>query len=120
METRRWFNSSQPQPLQLAVVLLYTNAVFALLGGFLQGATGFILLAFIAGYAASAFGIANERKWGYYLGLACAWLPLILQLYLTFHYHVIAVGAISLLLEVALIVALLHSQSRSYRKIWFR
>ena len=81
MQTRRWTNPSQPQTLQIAVILLYLNAVFGLL---LRSYTPFYetyrwigtglanyaaLLSFV-GMAVSAYGIANERKWGYRLGVA--------------------------------------------------
>ena len=36
METRRWLNPSQPQTLQIAVILLYINAFFSVLGGFID------------------------------------------------------------------------------------
>jgi hypothetical protein len=80
MQTRRWTNPSQPQTLQIAVILLYMNAVFGLL---LRSYTPFYetyrwlgtglanyaaLLSFV-GMAVSAYGIANERKWGYRLGV---------------------------------------------------
>src|SRR2546423_1401107 len=64
-EPRRWTNPSQPQTLQIAVFLLYINAFFALLGG-LFSPIGLLL---VAGGVGAGFGIANERKWGYGLGL---------------------------------------------------
>ncbi len=49
---------------------LHLHAFFALLGG-LPGAA---LLTAVGGVA-GGFGIANDRKWGYNVGLAVAFLP---------------------------------------------
>jgi hypothetical protein len=108
METRRWTNPSQPQTLQIAVFLLYINAVFALL-------VGDIITT--AGGAAAGFGIANERRWGYVLGLIIAFLPLVARL--AYRSAFVADGAIALMFEVALVALLLHPQSRDYQRIWF-
>ena len=64
MQTRRWLDPSQPQTLQIAVFLLYAQAVVTLLFG-----EFFVLLlvAKLAGIPAG-YGIANERKWAYGLG----------------------------------------------------
>src|SRR5687767_882372 len=76
MQSRRWLNPSQPQTLQIAVILLYMNAAFGLL---LRSYTAFWELArwigvdaaeyagvlSFVGMAVAAFGIANEKKWGY-------------------------------------------------------
>src|SRR5207244_2407571 len=69
METRRWVNPSQPQTLQIAVFLLYFNAVFTAIFGGLFSVFGLLI---IAGCAAAGFGIANEQKWGYGVGVAMA------------------------------------------------
>jgi hypothetical protein len=116
METRRWVNPSQPQTLQIAVFLLYFDAVFTLI--FNLGILGPIGLLIVVGSAAAGYGIANEQKWGYGLGIAMAVLPFALRL---------AVGAsilggsiINLMFEVALVALLLHPQSRDYQRIWFK
>ncbi len=117
METRRWTNPTQPQTLQIAVILLYINAVF--------GALSFtpIALALAAGQAGAAFGIANEKRWGYLLGLAVAVLGL-----LPFALYILGSGVgsifnlqllISLIFPVALFALLIHPQSRDYQRIWF-
>jgi len=64
MDDRRWFNSSQPQTLQFAQMLLYFNGLLLLLRGMLLGVVGLIAVAFVVGQVGAAFGIANERKWG--------------------------------------------------------
>ena len=120
METRRWLNQSQPQTLVVAVFLLYIDAVFyVLFGGFLAP-LGLIL---IAGSVGAGYGIANERKWGYYLGLGIAvfgLLPYILSLVGTGHALAGGGGLIGLLFAVAKFALLVHPQSRSYERIWFK
>lgn len=114
METRRWINPGQPQTLQIAVFLLYAQAVFtALLGGVFS----LIGLLIIAGSAAAGFGMANERKWGYGLGVAIAILPFALRL---LRGSPLGGDLISLMLDVALVALLLHPQSREYQRIWFK
>lgn len=120
METRRWTNPTQPQTLQIAVFLLYINAVFtALLGGIVNP----IGIAMIVGQAAAGFGIANEKRWGYFLGVIVATLGIVpLVLYVAQN----GVGSIidfafifQAIMPVALFALLLHPQSRDYQRIWF-
>ena len=114
METRRWTNPSQPQTLQIAVFLLYINSFFALIGGGLFSRFGLLV---VVGGVGAGFGIANERKWGYGLGLLMAFLPFILAL--AYHVSILGVGLINLAFEIALVALLLHPQSRDYQRIWF-
>ncbi len=115
MSNRRWINNSQPQTLQIAVLLLYLNAAFlALTGGILVP----LGLAIIVGQAAGAFGIANERKWGYILSVVMACLPLALLLVGGLH-SVLGVSLLTLMFEVALVALLVHPHSSEYQKIWF-
>lgn len=119
METRRWTNPSQPQTLYIATFLLYATAVIAfLLGGYRDP----ISLLVIGGEVASGFGIANERKWGYYLavamataGLALRAWPLIGDITLIFSPWYL----LDILFPVALFALLVHPMSREYQKIWF-
>jgi uncharacterized membrane-anchored protein YitT (DUF2179 family) len=116
METRRWTNPTQPQTLQIAVFLLYINAVFtALLGGI----GSLIGLAFVIGGAAGGFGIANEKKWGYNLGLVMAFLPFAWRIALNGPGGALGGDIINTMFEVALVALLLHPQSRDYQRIWF-
>jgi hypothetical protein len=119
METRRWTNPSQPQTLYMATFLLYINAVFGLLfGGF-----GIIGLVLVVGAVAAGFGIANERRWGYLLGVAVAVLDLLPFVLYIFANGVGSVFDVTLLLQalfpVALFALLMHPMSREYQKIWF-
>lgn len=121
METRRWTNPSQPQTLYIAVILLYINAALSLLfGGFLS----LIGLVVIVGEVAAGLGIANEKKWGYVVGVAIAALglvPFLLAIALD------GVGVIfsptfliSAIFPVALFALLVHPMSRDYQRIWFK
>jgi hypothetical protein len=123
METRRWFNPSQPQTLQIAVWLLYFNAVGGLLlGSFYLTLGPLIGLAALVGCAASAFGIANEQRWGYLLGVAMAILDVLLIIVAAGGILDVFKGAIliSFLFAIALVALLLHPMSRDYQRIWFK
>ena len=116
METRRWTNPSQPQTLQIAVFLLYANAVFGLLFRtpfVLFGVLGFLV---VVGYAAGGFGVANDLKWGYAVALAVSALVVAGTLLLGLNFA----NLINLMFDVALLALLLHPQSRSYQQIWFK
>jgi hypothetical protein len=108
MRQTRWLNMSQPQTLVNATILLYITAVFDLL----QGRFG---LLFVIGKVAAGYGIANERRWGWILGIVIAALTVL----------PLAFGiTISLLIfyafDILLLVLLLHPQSREYQRIWFK
>jgi uncharacterized membrane protein YecN with MAPEG domain len=115
----RWFNQHLPQTLQIGVLLLYVNALFMFLGREFAWVWGLLL---IVGFVAGAFGIANEKKWGYIVGLSAATFRVVLTL-LIFSLGDIF-GSLNLLLgfmfDVALVALLAHPQSREYQKIWFR
>ncbi len=114
---RRWFPTRQPQTLQIAVVLLYWNAFLSLIVGLITGGFGRLTLLLLLLDVAGAFGIANERKWGYITAIGAAFLPFILLIAIGGFF---GGGLLSLIFQIALIVLLLHPMSRSYYKIWFR
>ncbi len=119
MESRRRFlNPAQPQTLQIAVFLLYINSVFGIFNMLRYDYFPAIGLALVAGGIAAGFGIANERKWGYGLGIVMAFLPFVIR----FYYGGNPLGAdiLSLMFEIALVALLLHPQSRDYQRIWFK
>jgi len=101
-----------------AVILCYVQAVLALLSlGYLTGLGLFI----VVGLGAGAFGIANEKKWGYALAVAAA----VLQIVLFVSYGGLsALGNVQVLIgfafDVLLVALLLHPMSRSYQRIWFK
>jgi hypothetical protein len=115
---RRFFNPSQPQTLQIAVLLLYLNAALDLLFSF--GFLGPLGLLLIAGMAAGGYGIANERKWGYGLAVAVAVLRVVI-LVGVFGPDVLDFPLIlTLLFDGALVALLVHPESRDYQRIWFK
>jgi Kef-type K+ transport system membrane component KefB len=122
METRRWTNPSQPQTLQIAVFLLYFDAVFAVIYGAVFNGLGLLLT---VGYVAGGFGIANERRWGYTVGVTVAalgllpWALLLFRDMSEFFELAFSLGAINLMFAIALLALLLHPQSREYQRIWF-
>jgi hypothetical protein len=125
METRRWTNPTQPQTLQIAVILLYINAVFGVLFGTPIGMIFGLMAGFLsaASQGAAAFGIANEKRWGYLLGITAAaagLLPYGWEIMTTGVGSIFSLGLlINLLFPVALFALLVHPQSRDYQRIWF-
>ena len=145
---RRFFNPSQPQTMQVAVFLLYANVVVALL--FRTGGEGLyatavasvtrgnlgnsavtlignlLALFVVAGSFAAAYLIANEKKIGWRLGVAVAAAPviaiviLVLPLVGSVRISILDALTVNLLFDVALLVLLLHDQTRSYERLWFK
>ena len=110
--TSRWTNPHQPQTLQIGVLLLYFRAVFSLIGLSRFG------LPLAIGMGAAGFGIANEKKWGYILGIAVSILPVVIDVQLLLDGRTLA--SINLLFDGALLLLLLHPMSRDYQRIWFK
>ncbi|HEX5267507.1 MAG TPA: hypothetical protein VFW24_12105 [Acidimicrobiales bacterium] len=117
MSNRRWINNTQPQTLQMAVILLYLNAAFMVVFG-LVGKDFPLGLALVVGQAGGAYGTANERKWGYGLAIVMAVLPLVFIL--TVGGVVFGGTLLGIMLQVALVALLVHPQSREYQRIWFK
>ncbi len=120
--TQRWTNPSLPQTLQIAVFLLYFNAVLGLLQGTLYGAFGSLFgLAAVAGYAAGGFGIANEKRWGYVLAVVISAGEVLLLIALVGITNLLtSLAVITFAFSVALVALLIHPDSRSYQRIWFK
>jgi hypothetical protein len=118
VESRRFINPSQPQTLVVATWLLYFNAFWALLA-FLAREPEQLLLGVASG--AAAYGIANEKKWAYGVGVAVAILGLVALVLRAGGFTGLVRGAyvIPFLFAVALVAALLHPMSRDYQRIWF-
>jgi hypothetical protein len=116
---RKFLNQAQPQTLVLGTLLLYINAVFGLLFGIV--ATSLLLgLATIIGLAIGGYGIANEWKWAYAVAVVASILQLIM-LFAVFGSEVFGFPVvITLLFDGALVGLLLHPESRSYQRIWFK
>lgn len=117
MDEYRFVNQSLPQTLQIAVLLLYFQAVFALI--FLP--YGLLSLLVAVALGVSGFGIANEKRWGYVLGIVVVALAIIVSIpsglgsgsgFLRFLLYIIW--------DVALFALLVHRQSREYQRVWFK
>lgn len=112
---RKFVNQAQPQTLVVGTLLLYITAVFGLLSVF----NVFGLLIVVA-LAVGGYGIANEWKWAYGVAVAAAIIQLLLLL-AVFGFNVFEFPAIiTLLFDGALVALLLHPESRSYQRIWFK
>ncbi|MHB1923481.1 MAG: hypothetical protein ACYCSJ_02195 [Acidimicrobiales bacterium] len=118
MRKSRWINNTQPQTLQVAVILLYLNAAFTLLG-FGTGGLLPLRLLLVAAEVGGGYGVANERKWGYGVAIVAAVIPLVLLVQLSGG-AIFGQLLLSLMIQVALIALLLHPHSRSYQRIWFK
>ena len=111
MPSRRWVNRHQPQTLVLATVLLYMEGLFNLARG------GSLLLVGL-GMAGAGFGIANDRRWGWWLGITMAGLSVVARL-TWFGYGPSMTFLLSLVFPVALFALLVHPHSRGHQRIWF-
>ncbi len=138
LDTRRWFDRSQPQTLQIATWLLYLNAFFDLINflgrdgalGYARVVKGFpgtvVGLAMIVACVAGGFLMANERKVGYYLAVVAAFSPFLLRFWLlsgsgaSVLTKLTGRDTLGFVFEVALCALLLHPQSRDHQRIWYR
>ena len=109
METQRWINQSHPQTLLMGTYLLYIDAFFGVLNVLLGGFSP-IAVVLAGGAGAAGYGIANDRNWGYYLGIGVSALGVLFNLG----------NILGLMFAVAQIALLLHPMSRNYQKVWFR
>ena len=114
MNDRKFLNQFQPQTLVIATLLLYIDAFFDLISF-----NGVLVIAAIVG-AAAGYGIANEKRWGYIVGVIFAILQVVTLLGFAgssaFDFPLI----LTLLFDAALVALLVHPQSREYERIWFK
>jgi hypothetical protein len=111
----RWFDPHQPQTLQIATMLLYLHAVFALLSRYPAGWK----LLFLVSAGAGAFGMANAKKWGYLLALVAAFIPFVYSMLTGTLDDRLSRDIIGLMFDVAVVALLVHPMSRNYQKIWY-
>lgn len=143
IDWRKWFDRMQPQTLQIAAMLLYLNGFFALISvidstdylGYLRNrfALGLIVgLVVVALHALSGLFMANDLKLGYKFAIVAAFSPFVLRfaaytdleitsgISITLYRKLSGGSTLSLIFEVALCALILHPQSRSHQKIWYR
>lgn len=139
LDPRKWFDRLQPQTLQIATLLLYLNGFFALIGlvdesdwiGFARvtkGGLGLVVgLAVVAAHVLGGFLMANDRRLGYWFGLAAAFSPFLLRFWVLADFEGIGLwdrisgnNTLSLIFEVALCALLLHPHSREHQRVWYR
>jgi uncharacterized membrane protein (DUF2068 family) len=70
--------------------------------------------------AVGANGIANEKRWGYWLAVVAASVYVVLQLLAFFTFAKSLSLVLNLAFAALLVVLLLHPESRRYQRIWFR
>lgn len=121
----QWINKSQPQSLQNACILLYFSAVITFLFDSGRGYWPLFLLYVVKiGGAVGAYGIANERKWGYQFSVMCALVPFAIDLYIasmySWKYIVSFSGILREIMQILLATLLLQASSKKYQKIWFK
>jgi len=102
----------------MATFLLYINGALGLLFSF-----GGISMVLAAGLIGAGFGIANEKRWGYILGVVMATLDLLPLVLFVLARGIGSIFSVNLLISalfpVALFALLIHPLSREYQKIWF-
>ena len=98
----------------IATILMYSNAVLGLINGFVTVLfpAGLVI---VVGQVPAGWGVANEKKWGYWLAVVLAAAQVVVTV-LVFRFTWI----LNLAFFIALLALLLHPQSRSYRHTWFR
>ena len=119
MASRRFLNPAQPQTLLIAVYLLYFQAAFLLFALLVNGTFPPLFVAIVVGQFAAGYGIANEFKWGYALGIGMAVLPFALRFFASGN-PLASADLLNLMFEIALVALLLHPLSRDYQRIWFK
>jgi len=112
MESRRWLNRYQPQTLVTGTMLLYIEGLFNLVRG---TELMFIGLAMFP----AAYAIANDKRWGWRLGVGAAALAVLLRLISILSYGFTPTVLLILVFPVALLALLVHPISREYQRVWF-
>jgi len=118
MASRRFLNPAQPQTLVIAVYLLYLNSAFLLFRLFQVGVFPWQYMLQVVGGIVAGWGIANEKKWGYILGIVMAIYPFAIRFW--YSGTPLGVDLLTLMFDIALVALLLHPQSRDYQRLWFK
>jgi len=100
-------------------MLSYLTAVIGLLA-ILFGSYPLVIS---LGLGAAGYGVANEKRWGYWLGIVLCGLS-VLWFLSVFAYVGVGSGlrlvGVNLLFTVVLTALYLHPQSREYQRVWFK
>jgi hypothetical protein len=67
----------------------------------------------------AAYAIANDRRWGWRLGVGAAALAVLLRLISILSYGFTPTVLLILVFPVALLALLVHPISREYQRVWF-
>jgi small neutral amino acid transporter SnatA (MarC family) len=119
MNETRWIDRSQPERLQQATMMLYITAAFDVFSALLSASALTLLFLIIAAVkVAGGYGIANEKKAGYYAGTGGAIASLVLALALLPGNPVL--GLFGVAIDAWVVSLLLHETSRGYQRIWFK
>ncbi len=122
MESRRLLNDAQPRPLFLAQFALYVWAPFAVVQSVATGFSAYILL-LAPLLLLIAWGLSNEGRWAYWLGIFVSAASLIPVLNDVVHrpgllLHLDFLGRLAFPLIV--IGLLTQPESREYERVWFQ
>jgi|TARA_B100002003_G_scaffold45568_1_gene40918 hypothetical protein len=93
-------------------MLLYIEGLFNLVRG---TELMFIGLAMFP----AAYAIANDKRWGWRLGVGAAALAVLLRLISILSYGFTPTVLLILVFPVALLALLVHPISREYQRVWF-
>ena len=115
MNEWKWVNKFQPQTLYIATILCYVDAVLGLL--FDRTPLSLVIIVLLA---AGAFGIANEKRWGYAVAVAGAVLQVLILLAIFGIGVFTSAVIINFMFDAALVALLVHPMSREYQRIWFK
>lgn len=122
MESRRLLNDAQPRPLFLAQFALYVWAPFIVVQSVLTGFSAYVLLlaplALLIGW-----GLSNESRWAYWMGIVVSAVSLIPVLNDLVHQpglllHIDFLGRLAFPLVV--IGLLTQPESRDYERVWYQ
>lgn len=118
-DRRKFWDPSQPQILQAATLFLYFGAVIGLLRlPFLSWVLLPVGILVVAGRSFGAFGMANRKRWGYFLAVTTALASMVGMVGQFGLNYTIRYRSFDLLYAVTLVVLLLHPQSRNHQRTW--
>lgn len=123
-------NAAMPRGLYWAQVGLYLWAAYDLVwtavgvwAGSATGATLMQSILFGIARALAAYGVSNEGKWGYWLGLIVCGTTIMPALNEVVHRLSLLLHPdflVLIVLPVAIFFSLLEASSRDYERTWFR